>query len=141
MNITDTYQAYADAFEEFYIDGDAGRLIPYFTEGAVYLPGDGTEHSGRDQIFAYFAKATNGLDKKFDKRELSITGGPDVTDSQVSIAWTATYTKSGLPALVIDGREIASFTGDAMNRLEDILDEASALGMQDWLTSHGSQLG
>ena len=32
MGIADRYQAYADAFEESYVDDDWSRIEPFFTE-------------------------------------------------------------------------------------------------------------
>ena len=141
MSIVNIFQAYAAAFEEFYEDGGTTRFDRYFTEDAVYLPGDGNEYSGREQIYSYFAEAINGLDKKFDTRELTLTAGPTVSGNQVEISWTAAYTKAELPDFVIHGREVATFTDNAISHLEDILDETSAQHMQDWLASHGEQLG
>ena len=36
MSIPDRYQAYAEAFEESYVDDDWSRIEQYFTEDAVY---------------------------------------------------------------------------------------------------------
>ena len=43
MSIKDRYQAYADAFEESYVDDDWSRMEQYFTEDAVY-EGDPEAH-------------------------------------------------------------------------------------------------
>ena len=50
MSILDRYQAYAEAFEESYIDDDWTRIEQYFTEDAVYV-GE-PEANGRAAVLA-----------------------------------------------------------------------------------------
>ena len=50
MSIVDRYQAYADAFEESFVDDDWSRIEPFFTEDAVY-EGD-PDATGREAVLA-----------------------------------------------------------------------------------------
>ena len=89
MNHLEQFQAYADAFEETYVDDNWQRLEEYFTPDAVYAPGDGTEAVGRDQVLARLRDGVNGLDRRFDSRALSASQ-PSLDGDTVSLAWQLT---------------------------------------------------
>jgi hypothetical protein len=65
---------------------------------------------------------------------------PTADGDTVRMDWKATYTKSGLPDLVIWGRELAVFRGDRICHLRDELDPAAEAGMAQWMTTHGTSL-
>ena len=139
MSNIERFQAYADAFEETYADENWQRLEPYFTPDAVYAPGDGTEADARDRVLAQLREGVNGLDRRFDSRTLTATP-PSSEGDTVSLAWQLTLSKAGAPDLVATGVEHATYTGDAISRLEDVFDEGVAEGLGEWMAAHGESL-
>ncbi len=140
MSIVDRYLAYAEAFEATFVDDDWSRLEQFFTPDATYEPGDGTKIEGRDAIFANLQESVNSLDRRFDSRELA-DFTPEVDGNQVSMSWTVTFKVSGAPDLVMTGKEIATFSGDAIERLQDIFDDRTTETMQSWMEANGAALG
>jgi hypothetical protein len=139
MNYLERFQAYADAFEETYADDDWQRLEAYFTPDAVYAPGDGTEAIGRDQVLAQLRNGINGLDRRFDARELQATP-PTLDGDTVSLSWQLTLSKTGAPDLKATGVEHATYTDGAISRLEDVFDDGVAERVGEWMSAHGDSL-
>lgn len=140
MSNVEQFQAYAAAFEESYADDDWKRLEQYFTEDAVYAPGDGTEAAGRDQVLARLRDSVNGLDRRFDSRTLTAT--PPAADADgVSLSWQLTLSKAGVPDLTAQGTERATYRNGAISRLEDVFDEGTMEGLGKWMATHGDKLG
>ncbi len=140
MSIADRYLAYAEAFETTFADDDWSRLTQFFTPDATYEPGDGTTIEGRDAMMTYLQQSVNSLDRRFDSRELA-DFTPEVDGNQVSMSWTVTFNVSGAPDLVMTGKEIATFSGDVIERLEDIFDDDTATTMESWMEANGAALG
>lgn len=138
MGIVDRYQAYADAFEESYEDDDWSRIEPYFTEDSVY-EGDPEDARGRDAVLAKLRGGVDGFDRKFDIRSPDFQT-PSVDGDRLTMKWTVTYTKKGLPDLVIFGLETAVFEGDRIARLRDDFDPAAQKAMAEWMSEHGASL-
>jgi ketosteroid isomerase-like protein len=141
MSIADTYSAYAQAFEETFEDDDWSRLEPFFTPDAVYLPGDGKEIRGRQDVLDYLRNSLDTFDRQFDTRRVELVSQPAVTSDQVTIQWQATYEKEGLPDVVLRGSETATFAGNAISRLEDSLADGVAESLQAWISEYGEMLG
>ena len=139
MNAIDRYQAYADAFEETYADDNWDRLIEYFSDDAVYAPGDGTETSGRDAVIALLQNAVDGLDRQFDSRELT-SSAPTLAGNTVSISWRLTLRKAGLPDLVATGVENAIMEDGCISHMEDVFDAGVGEAVATWMAEHGASL-
>ena len=139
MTNLERFQAYADAFEETYSDDNWQRLEEFFTAGAVYAPGDGTEAVGRDQVFAQLRAGVNGLDRRFDARTLTATP-PTSQGETISLSWQLALHKTGAPELTAAGVEHATYTNGKISRLEDIFDEGTPEGLGMWMAKYGSAL-
>ena len=140
MSNLERFQAYADAFEETYVDDNWQRLEEYFTLDAVYAPGDGTEAVGRDQVISRLRDGVNGLDRRFDSRALS-AAPPSLNGDTVSLTWQLTLSKAGAPDFTATGVEHVTFTDGAISRMEDVFDEGVAAALGEWMAAHGDSLG
>jgi hypothetical protein len=138
MSILDRFQAYADAFEESFVDDDWSHIEPYFTDDAVY-EGDPEDAQGRDAILAKLKLSVDAFDRRMDTRTLEFEK-PTVDDDTVRTRWSATYTKAGTPALVISGVEVATFEGDRISRLRGEFDAEAQKTMGEWMAAHGASL-
>ena len=137
MSIADRYQAYADAFEQSYDDDDWSRIEQYFTDDAVY-EGD-PDAEGRDAVLAKLKAGVNAFDRRMDSRTPDFQT-PTVEADTLTMPWTVTYTKSGLPDLVISGVETAIFEGDRIGLLRDEFDPEAQKGMEQWMAKNGAKL-
>ena len=63
VNNLELFQAYADAFEETYVDDNWQRLEEYFSADVIYAPGDGTEAVGRTKVFTRLRAGVDDLDR------------------------------------------------------------------------------
>ena len=140
MSHIDRFAEYAAAFEETFSDDNWQRLEQYFTADATYLPGDGTEAVGRDNVLQTIRNSVNSLDRSFDSRTFNEGPAPTEAGDIVTFVWNLTFAKEGLPDLTISGREHATFAGDAIQRLEDVFDEGATEIMADWMREHGASL-
>jgi hypothetical protein len=141
MSIGNTFFEYVQAFEVTFEDDDWSRLTRFFTADAVYLPGDGQEIRGRDNIFLHLKLSLDRFDRRFDRRLPRLVGDPVVEDDRVTFEWEARYVKEGLPDAILRGTERAVFSGDAISRLEDTLDAAAVDEAQSWIRQHGEASG
>jgi hypothetical protein len=137
LSILDRYLEYADAFEESFVDDDWSRLEAYFTADAIY-DGDPIAR-GRNAVLAKLQKAVNGFDRRLDSRAPDFKT-PTAKGDMVTMKWTVTYTKKGLPDLVISGVETARFEGDRIALLHDDLDPEAQKAMGEWMAKHGQAL-
>ena len=137
MSILDRYQAYADAFEESFVDDDWSRVGPYFTENAVY-EGD-PDARGRAAVLAKLKGGVDDFDRRMDSRTPDFQQ-PTVDGNTLTMKWQVTYTKAGRPDLVISGVETALFEGDQIALLRDKFDPEAEQGMQKWMAEHGAAL-
>ncbi len=138
------FQQYADAFEIFFEKDDPSILEPYFTKDAVYET-KGPEalsgcHDGRPAVLGYFKQILDGLDRRFEKRELELREGPEERDGAVWMRWRVTYRAGDAPPLVMDGEETVEFEGDRIRRLEDRFADDAGDAVTAWMTRHGSKL-
>lgn len=137
MSIQDRYQAYADAFEESYVDDDWSRIEQYFTENAVY-EGD-PDARGREAVLAKLKGGVDDFDRKMDKRTPDFQT-PSVEGNTLTMKWTVTYQKAGAPDLVLSGVERAVFEGDRIALLRDDFDPDAQKAMGEWMAEHGAKL-
>jgi hypothetical protein len=137
MSILDRYRAYADAFEESYVDDDWSRVAPFFAEQAVY-EGD-PDARGRDAVLAKLKNGVDGFDRRMDSRTPDFET-PSVEGDTLTMRWKVTYAKSGLPDLVISGVETAVFEGDQIALLRDSFDPEAQKALEQWMAQHGAAL-
>ena len=138
MSILDRYRAYADAFEESYVDDDWSRIEPFFTENAVY-EGEPQDARGREAVLAKLKNGIDAFDRRMDSRSPDFET-PTVDGDTLTMKWTVTYTKAGLPDLAISGVETAVFEGDRIALLRDVFDPAAQKRLGEWMAKHGAAL-
>lgn len=141
MSIAKVFFDYAQAFERVFEDDDWSRMGEFFTRDAVYLPGDGREIRGRENVFSHLKQSLDSFDRRFDLRRVDLVSEPVVSEGRVEIQWRAAYEKKGVPDIVLRGSETATFEGNAISRLEDSLDEGVAETLRAWIGEHGDDLG
>lgn len=139
MSIQERFLEYADAFEKSYIDNDWARLAEYFTDNAIYDSGDGAPAEGQSAVLKKLEGAVDGLDRMMDSRALDIKP-PSVDGDTVSIVWTASYTKAGVPDLKLGGVEFAQFEGDRIAHLRDEFEPGALEKIGEWMAAHGDKL-
>jgi hypothetical protein len=144
MDAVSRFREYAAAFEDVVKSDDFRRLEPYFTEDAVYEilggPPFAGRHAGRAAILAYLKASLDGFDRRFPTRRLEILEGPELRDGSVWFRWRASYSGPGIPELVLDGIETASFEGDRIRRLEDRFPLEMSSLTEHWFSHYGSHL-
>jgi hypothetical protein len=137
MSILERYGAYAQAFEQTYEDDDWSRIEPFFTENAVY-EGE-PDARGRDAVLAKLKSGVDNFDRRMDSRTPDFDP-PTVDGDTLTMKWRVTYTKAGLPDLVISGIETAVFEADRIALLRDTFDPEAQKAMEQWMAQHGSAL-
>jgi hypothetical protein len=137
MTIQDRFQAYADAFEESYVDDDWSRIEQYFTEDAVY-EGD-PDAIGRTAVLAKLKGGVDAFDRKMDTRTPDFQT-PSVEGNTLEMIWAVTYQKAGAPDLTISGRQTAVFEGGRIARLGGGMDAEAQKAMGEWMVEHGAKL-
>jgi len=139
------FAAYAAAFEESFASDDWSFVEPFFTEAAVYEvdldPPMGGRFEGRKAILGYFKQVLDGFDRRFASRELALLEGPKEEGDSVWIRGSATYRAPGVPAYVLELKEVVRFEGDRIYRLEDHYQPAMKQGISDYLKAHAEKLG
>ncbi len=140
MSNLERFAEYAEAFEETFADDNWERLEQYFTEDAVYAPGDGTEAVGRDNVLKALRDSVNNLDRNFDSRAFGDTPPPTEDGEVVTLIWQLTFGKEGLPDLTISGRELLTYSDGEITRMEDIFDEGTPETLGAWMSEHGGSL-
>jgi hypothetical protein len=139
------FAAYAAAFEQCVATNDWSLLEPFFTEDAVYdIPAAkplGGHIEGRDALLAWFEEILDRFDRRFDSREVALLEGPKQTGDSVWIRGTATYRAAGVPPLVLELEETATFEGDRIRLLEDRYEPAMEKTVAEYLKAHGDKLG
>lgn len=139
------FAAYAAAFEKSYESDDWSLVEPFFTEDAVYEidmdPPIGARLEGRDAILAYFKQIVDRFDRRFESRELALLEGPKEEGDSVWIRGSATYRAAGVPAFVLELKEIVTFEGDRIRLLEDEYQPAMQRSLAAYLKEHGPKLG
>ena len=140
MATVERFKEYTTALEEAFHDDDWSRLAPYFAENATYRSyyGGDIEVMGRERVLKQIRTEAESFDRKFDSRKVEYFDGPREERGGVFTMWRVTYSKAGVPDLVLTGKEIATYIGDEITLLEghylpETFDEFSA-----WMTEHGS---
>ena len=143
MGPTVRFFAYAQDFEQTFVDDDWSRLAQYFEPDAVYEVRNvpfGCRIEGPEAIFRGIKRSLDNFDRRFAERRPEITDPPAETGDSVSVGWAVTYVKPGAPPFVLRGRSTARFRGD---RIVHLVDEYPA-GMADeaasWSRAHAPDL-
>jgi ketosteroid isomerase-like protein len=131
---------YAAAFERTFVDDDWARLEACFAEDAIYVvTGEaplGGRWEGRKQLLEQLRKSVNELDRKFDERRVELLGTPTIGDDSFEVRWRGTYTKAGCPDLVLEGTERATFEGNRIRLLEDLIEEGVDRRIQEYVARY-----
>ena len=101
----------------------------------------GARLEGRAAILAYFKRVLDQFDRRFESRELALLEGPKEEGDSVWIRGSATYRAKGVPAFVLELKEIVTFEGDRIRRLEDEYQPAMKQALADYLGKYGERLG
>jgi hypothetical protein len=145
MSSIPRFVAYAAAFEKAYASDDWSIVAPFFSEDAVYevgLPAPmGGRFAGRAAILAYFKQVLDGFDRRFASRAVILLAGPREDGAAVWVRGRADYTSPLAPDLSFELEEIATFSGDRIQQLEDRYDDAARAVLADYLAAHGAALG
>jgi hypothetical protein len=143
MEIMQQFLAYAGDFEKTLKDDDWTRLRQYFADDAVYeveARSFGCRLSGPDAILAGMKKSLDGFDRKFSRRQLELTGVPEVGDDEIRIGWKVTYQHAGLPEYLLEGRTVVRYTGDKIALLRDSYDPSQDANLAEYQRAHGVKL-
>src|SRR4029453_9943996 len=140
MDIMQQFLAYAGDFEKTLVDDDWARLRKYFADDAVYevkAKSFGCHLTGPTAIFAGIRKTLNGFDRKFTKRDIEVTSGPEISGDQMQLGWKVVYTKDGVPPFVLRGSSTVRYAGEKIAYLADSYDQAMEQEMVAWQSESG----
>jgi hypothetical protein len=131
---------YASSFEQTFTDDNWARLEPYFGEDAIYTvaggPPLGGRWEGKGQVLEHLRDSVNELDRRFDERQVESVGEPTIGDASFEMGWRATYKKAGCPDLVFEGTERATFDGDLILLLEDMVEDGADRRIQEYMARY-----
>lgn len=143
MDIMQSFMAYAGDFERAYLDDDWTRLLPHFAADAVYevqAPVFGCRLQGPEAIVAGMRKSVNGFDRRFDRRDIAVTSGPDIAGDELRVSWTATYSSPGVEPFVLRGRSIVRGRDGRITELVDAYEPQVAQELAEWQRANGMAL-
>jgi ketosteroid isomerase-like protein len=145
MSMSAHFAAYAGAFEKAFVSDDWSLVEPFFTEDAVYEvlldPPMGGRFEGRAAVLAYFKASVDGLDRRFESREIALLEGPREDGDSVWIRGRATYRAERVPDFLLELEETLHFEGDRICRLVDRYEPEMVQGIVDYMKLHGEKLG
>jgi hypothetical protein len=142
-DIMQQFMAYAAAFERTLVDDDWTRLQQYFAPDAVYevhAQSIGCRLTGPAAIFAGMKKSLDGFDRKFAKRDIEVTSGPEVSADEIRMAWKVVYRKEGVSPFELRGRSVARYANDKIVYLADSYDASMDREFTAWQQANGVQL-
>jgi hypothetical protein len=144
MDLVERFGEYAADFERFFESDDPSILEPWFTQDAVYEVVGGPPFEGRaegrDAVVAYLKRSVDGFDRRFRERRLEVLEGPVRKGDSVWLAWRVTYCSPGIPELVLDGEEIATFEDGRIKRLEDRFPLVASSLVAAWMEANAGKL-
>jgi hypothetical protein len=143
MEIMQQFIAYAGDFERTLADDDWERLRQYFADDAVYevrAKSFGCRLTGPTAIFAGIKKSLDGFDRKFTKRDIEVTSGPEIAGDELKMGWKVVYTKDGVPPFVLRGRSTVRYAGDKIAHLADSYEPDMEDEFAAWQRSSGMQI-
>jgi hypothetical protein len=140
MEIMPQFLAYAGDFERTLADDDWQRLQSYFADQAVYevqAESFGCRLTGRAAIFAGMKKSLDGFDRRFASRDIEVTNGPEVADSEIRLGWKVVYHRDGVPPFVLRGRSTVRYAGDRIVYLCDAYEPSVGDELAAWQRQTG----
>lgn len=143
MDIMQEFMAYARDFERTLADDDWTRLLRYFADDAVYevaAESFGCRLTGPAAIFAGIKKSLDGFDRKFTKRDIEVTSGPEISGDEMRMGWKVAYSKEGLPPFVLRGRSLVRYSGGKIVFLADSYDPSVGVDFAAWRRESGVTL-
>jgi hypothetical protein len=142
MDILQPFMAYARDFERTLADDDWTRLRQYFAADAVYevRAPFGCRLVGPDAIFAGIKKSLDGFDRRFTRRDVEVTSGPDVAGDEMQMGWKVVYHKDGVPPFVLRGRSSVRYAGGKIAHLADSYDAEVQGEFEAWQRETGLKL-
>jgi hypothetical protein len=143
MDIMQEFMAYAGDFERTLVDDDWTRLRRYFVDDAVYevkATSFGCRLTGPAAIFAGIKKSLDGFDRKFTKRDIEVTSGPEIVGDELRMGWKVVYSKEGLKPFALRGQSTARYSGGKIVYLADSYDPSVAAELAAWQRESGVQL-
>ncbi len=143
MSPLESFIAYANAFEETFIDDDWSRLERYFAEDAIYEVVGGAmacRIQGRPAIFAGLKKSLDGFDRRVDGRVVQVTSEPKVAEDSVSLQWSVTYSKEGAPDYVLEGSSRARYVDGLIVELVDSYGPEADETARGWMSKYAPEL-
>ena len=141
------FMEYAAEFEKTNLDDDWSRLEPYFPEDIVYEVRGGPmacRIEGRQAMFAGIRKSLNGLDRRFEGRDIELLQGPDVRElpegEEITIGWRIHYSREHCPVVTLPGRSVFLVRGAHIVAMRDEYDDDELADMQAWIDSYGEDI-
>ena len=143
MDITERFMKYAGDFELTLWDDDWTRVRPYFAADAVYevqSPSFGCKLTGPDAIFTGIKKSLDGFDRKFSRRDVELTGPPEVDGDELRLTWKIVYHKDGVAPYTLCGRSAARYRDGKIVYLGDSYDANVEEQLAAWQRDNGLEL-
>jgi hypothetical protein len=143
MDIMQEFMAYARDFERTLVDDEWTRLRGYFADDAVYevnAESFGCHLTGPAAIFAGMKKSLDGFDRRFTKRDIEVTSGPEISGDEMQMAWKVVYSKEGVPPFVLRGRSMVRYHNGKIVYLADSYDPSVAVDFAAWQRESGLDL-
>jgi hypothetical protein len=143
MDIMQEFMAYARDFEATLADDDWTRLRRYFADDAVYevkAESFGCHLTGPAAIFAGMKKSLDGFDRKFAKRDIEVTSGPEISADEMRMGWKVVYSKEGLPPFVLRGRSAVRYAAGKIVYLADSYEPSVAAELAAWRRESGIEI-
>ena len=136
MDIMQQFLAYAGDFEKTLADDDWSRLRQYFADDAVYevkSESFGCRLVGPSAIFAGMKKSLDGFDRKFSKRDIEVTSGPEIAGDEMRVGWKVVYARDDLAPFILRGRSVVRYAADGkIAHLSDVYDPSVQAEFDAW---------
>ncbi len=142
MSIEDRFSAYAETFEQVFVDDNWDALKTYFAADAIYITRgqSSTRDEGRDAVLHALKKNISAFDRRCDTRQLTTLVGPTVKGNHLQRIWQCRFTLDGAPDLTIQGMESVTYRDDLIVLLEEELEKESQASITLWVANHASLL-
>ena len=100
----------------------------------------GCRLTGPAAIFAGMKKSLDGFERKFAKRDIEVTSGPEIFGDEMRMGWKVVYTKVDLPPFVLRGNSIVRYADGKIVHLADSYDPSVAAELAAWQRTSGVAL-
>ena len=143
MTPIEVFFQYAGEFEKSYEDNNWSRLYGFFHEDATYtIIGEPYDCclTGPEAIFAGMQKSLDGMDRRFDTRDIALDGEFLEEGDDMTVSWRVTYGKQGLSDFVLGGTSRMTVRNDKIASLSDEFPEKSVRLMKDWMLENDFEI-